>query len=753
MHFLVLVPAMLVVANALAQDGQPGPGRCFVATNGSDAWSGKLVEPNAAKTDGPFATLERARDEVRKLKAAGPLPKGGVVVEMRGGVYELGRPFELTTADSGAADAPIVYQARRGEEVRLVGGKVVTGWKPVTDPAALARLDESARGKALQADLRAQGIADLGEMKPGPRWNLSEAGLELFFKDQPMTLARWPNEGFVKIVEVLGETPIDVRGTKGCREGVFSYDGDRPKRWAGEKDIMLHGYWFRDWADQRHKVETIDTEKRVIRVAKPYHDFGYRKGMYYYAYNLLSELDRPGEWYLDRQSGILYFWPPAAIESGKAMVSLLPTLVTMKDVSHVTLRGMTLEGCRGTAVIVSGGSHTRVAGCVIRNCGSWAARISGTDNGVVGCDIYQTGDGGIGLSGGDRKTLTAAKLYAENNHIHHYSRWNPILKSGVQVEGVGNRVAHNLIHNAPHKAIVFGGNEHVIEFNEIHSVVYQANDAGVMYAGYNPTTRGHQIRYNYLHHVYGYQGKGCVGVYLDDMFCSATIFGNVFYEVPRAAFIGGGRDNLVENNIFVNCTPAVHVDARALGWASAGVENLRKRLLEMPYQQEPWRTRYPQLLTYLDDEPAVPKGNVIARNVCWGGKWDEIEAKARPHVTFVDNLLDADPLFVGAVGEAQKSGLSEKPDFLRAFELRDDSPAWKLGFKRIPVEKIGLYPDELRASWPVQHAVRPKETPPGAGPRPVFKVGRAAATVMVDGTISPSEWAGADPAKAMPLEQ
>jgi len=254
-------------------------------------------------------------------------------------------------------------------------------------------------------------------------------------------------------------------------------------------------------------------------------------------------------------------------------------------------------------------------------------------------------------------------------------------------------VAHNLMHDAPHMAIAFSGNDHVIELNEIHSVVYESNDAGVMYAGYNPTMRGHEIRYNYLHHIYGYQSRGCVGVYLDDMFCSAHIFGNVFYQVPRAAFIGGGRDSTIEGNIFVDCKPAVHIDARALGWAHAGVTTLEKRLREMPYQQEPWRGRFPQLLKYLDDEPAVPKGNLVARNVCWGGRWDEIEKKARPHVRFQDNLLDTDPKFVDAKAEN--------------FQLRDDSPAWKLGFQRIPIEKIGLYASADRASWPVRHTVRP----------------------------------------------
>ena len=91
----------------------------------------------------------------------------------------------------------------------------------------------------LQAELKAQGITDFGAMQPGPRWGQSEPGMELFFQDQPMTLARWPNEGFVKIVTLLGPTPVDVRGAKGCREGIFTYDGDRPKRWTGAPDIML----------------------------------------------------------------------------------------------------------------------------------------------------------------------------------------------------------------------------------------------------------------------------------------------------------------------------------------------------------------------------------------------------------------------------------------------------------------------------------------------------------------------------------
>lgn len=656
---------------------QPAGLTLFVSGNGDDGWSGRWREPNNSKSDGPFAALERARDEIRRLKKSGKIPKGGVTVELRGGVYLREAPFELSAADSGSEDAPVVYRSAPGEEARFVGGKFVTAFTPVADRAILQRLAPEARDAVLQADLRALGVTDYGEAKGG--------GLELFFNDEPMTLARWPNEGFVHIVDLAGGDPVDVRGTKGDKIGKFMYDGDRPKRWTAEKDIWVHGYWFWDWSDQRHKVESIDTERRIISVVPPYHGYGYRKGQWFYAFNILAELDQPGEWYLDRETGMLYFWPPAPIETGQAIVSALDTLVKMNDVSHVSFSGIAFEAARGTAIVVAGGAHNRIAGCTLRNIGGWAVSISGgTQNGVVGCDIYYTGDGGISLSGGDRKRLEPAGHYAVNNHIHHYSRWNRMYQPAISLNGVGNRVAHNLIHNAPHMAIGFGGNDHLIEFNEIHNVCYESNDAGAIYSGRDWTMRGTIIRHNYLHHINGFQGLGCVGVYLDDMFCGTTVYGNLFYKVTRAAFIGGGRDCVVENNIFVDCNPALHIDARAMGWAGYHVNTtMTERLLAMPYKEPHWAERYPQLVHILEDEPAAPKGNIVARNISVGGKWDGVHAQARPYVTFQDNLIDTEVGFV------------EPPP--RSFQLRDDSPAHRVGFKPIPVEKIGLYKDERGA--------------------------------------------------------
>jgi hypothetical protein len=664
----------------------------YVAPNGNDAWSGGLAEPKDG--NGPFLTLQRARDEIRKLKRDGGLPKDGIGVEIRGGVYELASPLALTAEDSGTADAPIVYRGRKGDKVRLVGGRIITGWGPVTDPAVLARLEESARGQVVQADLKAQGITDLGEVKPGPSWGQSEAGLELFFQHTPMTLARWPNEGFVKIPKVVGPTLVDCRGTKGCQEGIFTYEGDRPRRWIGEPEIMLEGYWFWDWADQRLKVESIDLEKSVISLMpQPQHAFGFRDGQWYYAYNLLSELDRPGEWYLDRDRGILYFWPPAPVEQGQPTLSMLPSLVVMKDVSNVTLSGLLLEVCRDTALVVENAAHVQIVGCTLRNAGGFAISLSGCNSSVVGCDIYDMGNGGVILNGGDRNTLAPGELVADNNHIHHYGRINRMCKAAISLGGVGNRATHNLIDNAPHQAMNFSGNDHLIEFNEIHSVCYESNDAGAIYSGRNWTMRGTVIRHNFFHDISGYEGRGCVGVYLDDQFCGTEIIGNLFHKVTRAAMIGGGRDCTIANNIFVDCLPATHVDARGLGWAADGFDGLKKGLDDVPYQAPLWAGRYPKLVPILDEQPMAPKGNLIARNICVGGRWGDFYHDCMPMVTFQDNLLDQDPQFV----DAEHGN----------FQLKDDSPAFKLGFQRLPLEKIGLYPSPERASWPVEHTVRP----------------------------------------------
>ncbi len=658
----------------------------YVAKDGHDAWSGRQAVRGLGKA-GPFATLERARDELRALKESSKLPAGPVTVFVGGGIYERDKTFTLTSADSGTAQQPIVYRALPGEQARLIGGREIKRFVPVTDQAILNRLDPAARGKVMQADLKAMGITDFGQPTPGGN------RFELYFADRPMTLSRWPNDDYVKIAEVVGGKPTKSHGFVGDLVGKFTYEGDRPTRWKDDQDIWLSGYWFWDWADQYQKLDAIDTEKKLFSIKEPYHVYGYRKGARYYALNLLSEIDAPGEWYLDREAGVLYFWPPAQMEGAQAFVSMLGTLVSMKDVQHVTFRGLTLEMCRGTALVLEGGANDMVAGCRLRNIGGKAVTVQGgLNHGLVGCDVYDIGDGGVSVEGGDRMKLTPGGHYVVNNNFYRYSLNSKTYRPAVSVNGMGHRVAHNEIHDAPHMAIQFTGNEHVMEYNHIYRVCTDTDDAGAIYTGRDWTWRDNVIRYNYFHDMGTFKTwVGVQSVYLDDMVCATKVYGNVFYKGGRAVLVGGGRNNLVENNIFVDCSPAVHIDERATGWAKSFLDDPNNSMItslrKTPYQEPPWSTRYPDLVKLLGDEPNKAKYNVVQRNICVGGKWLDLHNGLTDKVvTIKDNLVNEDPLFVDAA----------KYDF----RLHANSPAFKLGFKPIPMEKIGLYQDELRASWP-----------------------------------------------------
>lgn len=663
-----------VLAAVLTVSAGAEPVKIHVAPSGRDGWSGRLAEPNSAGSDGPVATLERARDLVRELKGKGA-SFAGAVVEIHGGDYLRERTFELAAEDGGSEQAPIAYRAAAGERVRLIGGRPVSKFVPVSDKAVLDRLCPEARGHVLQADLKQQGMADFGEWKSrGFGRQVSPAGMELFFGEAPMEIARWPNEGWVRIADVPAET-----------KDRFTFEEDRPARWSQARNVWVHGFWTWDWADSYEKVGSVDLETKQIVTVAPHGVYGYKKGARYYVLNLIEEIDRPGEYVVDTASGLLYFWPPAPIDSAAAYVSMVDTMISAREVSHVTIEGLTIEAARGNGIDFSGGAHNRIAGCTLRNLGNMGVSMTAMrDSGVVGCAIYNVGDNGINLDGGDRKTLTSGRVYATDNHIHHYSRTCFCYRSAISVSGVGNRIDHNLIHDAPHNAIGLGGNEHVIEYNEIHHVCMDTDDAGAFYMGRDWTQRGNIVRYNYFHQVGRHKGHvGVQSVYLDDWSSGTLVYGNVLHEAGRGVLVGGGRNNTVENNIFVDCTPAVHVDSRGLGWAKnyfdGRTTTLTDRLDAMNYREPPYSTRYPELLTLYDDEPALAKYNAVVRNVCVGGRWLDLHDKLTDKVVRVEaNLVDVDPHFVDR----------EKGDF----RLKDDSPAFKLGFKPIPFEKIGPTP-------------------------------------------------------------
>ena len=660
----------------------------YVARNGSDG--------NAGTEAQPFATLERARDAIRALKRSGGLPAGGVTVWVRGGRYELAKGFRLSAEDSGTQQAPIRYRATPGQEVRLSGGRSVTGFQAVRDEQVRSRIPALARSGVLVADLRAQGITDFGRLMPRGFGASYPAALELFFNDRPMTLARWPNSGFVKVAGLPpgeAEKIADIHST-GSQTGRFVYSDDRPERWSQAPDVWVHGYWRYEWADNYAPVRAIDTAKHQIVTETSPGPYGIAPGQRYYYLNLLEELDEPGEWYLDRRTGLLYFWPPGPAERSDITVSMLAEpLVTLTDVSDVTLAGFVIEAGRVNGVEISGGARDLVAGCVLRNLGNYGVVVTGGDHhGVLSCDLYGLGDGGIQLNGGDRRTLRASGHYARNNHIHDFDRWARTYRPGVLVTGVGNEVSHNLIDHSPHNAIQISGNDHQIEFNEIHHVAEETGDVGAFYIGRNWTERGNVVRYNFFHDI-GEPGRDVRTVYLDDCASGVKVFGNIFYRTTRGVIIGGGRDNQIENNIFVDTEPAIRIDDRCIGkrevWRNMVYGQMKTSLDAVHDAASLYRERYPALATvdgyYAKQAGVPPEGNVIAHNISVGATWLSIRLEQpadRKFLQIRDNVVDQTVHFA----DLQQMN----------FAIPPNSPVYRMGFQPIPVEQIGLFVDEYR---------------------------------------------------------
>ncbi len=696
---------------------------------------------NPGTAAAPLGTLAGARDRARILKRDGR----PVTVQFAAGTYRFDAAVAFSDADSGTADARVTYRAVPGGKVRLTGGRSVTGWQPVTDAQVLARLAESARGQVRVADLRGQGIDDLGRLAVrGFAMGSPPAEAELFYNETPMALARWPNSGFRGIRGKHGNQRVEV-------------DTDRVSRWAAESDPWVFAYWHHDWADVYEPIVGLDAAKRIlVRSPKVTPKYGITRGRArWYALNLLSELDLPGEYYIDRADGLLYFWPPEP--DGAAVVSVADGLIQAENLSHVTFRGFVFEACRATAVRIKGGTACRIEGCELRNIGHRAVSVTGgTQHEVYGCDVYHCGEGGIGMSGGDRATLTRGGHNAENNHVHHYSRRARTYKTGVSVSGCGNRIAHNLVHHGPHMALSAGGNDHIVEYNEIHNAVYESGDAGAYYVGRDWTQRGNILRYNYWHQIVGATGHGGMTIYLDDQHCGHTIHGNLFERCSRAVFIGGGDDNIVTNNVFVDCWKAAHMDNRGMGWQKKATDDpngqLRTRLRAMPINSELWRGRYPTLPGILDDDPNVPKRNVFRSNVSAGGLWDDIHKGTRQYQIVERNLVfDQDKAWITLTKDATGRPV--------ALEFKDPAAVAGIGFRPLPLAKMGVYADARRASWPVEHQVDPIKLPEPSKPKPLanlpanptYRVARSPASVAVDGTLTATEWEDLDDARAMVL--
>ncbi|MGA7306611.1 MAG: right-handed parallel beta-helix repeat-containing protein [Rhodothermales bacterium] len=712
----------------------------YVAPSGSDAGSGSQSDP--------FATLVKARDAAREQRVG---TEGlGATIWIRGGIYSLDSTFVLNERDSGTSEAPVVFRSWGDEEVRLIGGVELpaSSASPVTDVSILDQFESpETKQHVVVFDLPSLGITNYGQLKKhGHGLPVVPAPLELFFNHEAMTLARYPNEGSMKIGKVIDPGSVPRFGDASNRGGIFEYTDPRHKRWVGLDSVWFQGTFMWGYADDMIRVASIDTTSKQVKLSTP-HMYGIGTGAPYRQYvalNILSELDSPGEWYLDRDSGKLYFWPPAPLENSEVFVSMMEKpLVELMNASFVTLRDVTVEFGRGMGIYMEGGEHDMIAGCTVRNVGTTGilmgrgARQTGSDttpenyqgeevSGEIGtlinqlynnttwnrgaghdhtirsCDVYNTGAGGVFLSGGDRSTLTPGNSTVENCRMWNNQRRNKFLWAGINVDGVGNRVAHNEVFDSDYQGIMVHGNDHVFEYNDVHDIGMDSDDTSPWYMGRDPSARGNIIRYNYFHDV-GRPDRMGMGVYLDDGTCGTLVYGNVFKKVASygTVYSNSGSDNIVMNNVFIDgFGPAFHLKSMWYTWAKGlipyyfGEQGIfRHRLLEvLDIRKPPYSTRYPKLTNYMDlmDDGKtyygmIPSRNVFARNLVVN--YEEVLRLDHPTVQIDvhDNwTTNEDPGFYDVVDD----NFALKPDAKVFTEIP--------GFKPIPFAEIGTYGDEWR---------------------------------------------------------
>ncbi|HWS01668.1 MAG TPA: right-handed parallel beta-helix repeat-containing protein [Prolixibacteraceae bacterium] len=556
---------------------------------------------NPGTKTAPFKSLGKAKESVRtQLKKS---PGKSVVVSIKGGSYFLEAPVVFTTEDCGAGDVSVVYQAVEGEEPVFTGSRELKKWQLAENPDKLELLAPEVKGKIYVTDVKSAGIADYGDP--------TELGKSpvLYCNKEMQTLARWPDNGFTRAGVAKGKTVLPLTYTKdpGTKEGIFEYTGQRQNRWAKESDVRLEGYWYWDWSDEFQKVDRVDTGSHLLYLKEPFHNYGYKDSLRYFGLNLFCELDQPGEWYLDRTDGLLYWYPPKEVNPVNAKVTLsefgFPHMVEMKNCSNMTLQGLTFEEGRGSAILVSGGKNCLISGCRIERFGKDGIHVEeGSGHGISGCLLRTFGCGGIKMTGGERKTLRPAGHFVEQTVVEYFSLFKRTYEPAIHLTGCGIRISNNRFRYSSSSAMRLEGNDFTIEYNEVSHVVNESDDQGGIDMFYNPSYRGTVIRFNHWTDISGGTRHGAAGVRLDDMICGVQIYGNLFERCGALHFGGvqihGGKDNTVENNLFYKCFAGVSFSSwgekRWLEQLDSPV--IQKKIFEeVDIRSELYQSRYPEL--------------------------------------------------------------------------------------------------------------------------------------------------------------
>ena len=554
--------------------------------------------------DGNFQTLEEARNQVRKLKRSNP--DKSFTITVREGTYPISKSVFFGKMDSG-----LTVRAAEGETARFVGGTVLSkkSFQPLENREFIQRLVEPNAARHIRVcDLKQQGITDFGE-PARHAWSLEPPDrvppVALYIDGTRQRLARWPNHGEdspymsyqhytaeprplqgyeLKVQSILdtsklpGEVTLTrvidpgdaARNNKNGRGGTFEVAFDRMKHWHDIENIWLDGVLASTWEWSFNQLKSVDVDQKQITLAHP-ELAGICQGAsvrrpHFYFENIPEELDAPGEYWIDRQTGLLYVFLPEHFDGEILLATLDKPMLLIENASNLHFQGLEFSTGRNHGLHIKDSNHITIDTCRIANFTKGGIDVSARNVRIINSHIHGVGAFGVRLKGGKIAKLTPANNEVVNCHIHDFGWEQKSQMAGVSAYGVGHRIAHNEIHDATHFAVLIrGANDVVAEFNEIYDLpTYHKFDGGSFYigTGEKPQCRGLVVRNNHFHDI------PTIGVYPDNFSWGVEISSNVFHNVGVTAGrapinVNGGGECRTFNNLMIDCIQMYWQGARA----------------------------------------------------------------------------------------------------------------------------------------------------------------------------------------------
>ncbi|MBP3359536.1 MAG: right-handed parallel beta-helix repeat-containing protein [Clostridia bacterium] len=554
-------------------------GELYVSPNGDDSGDGSEASP--------FRTIEHALEVVREKKADGD--DFGFTVKLLGGSYAVSEPIVLSALDSSEPGCELKLEsADKNNPARLVGGTDIpfSDLTKAPDNVINKIIDNSAADKILAYDLKAAGITDYGEISTRC-YNIIQgktAQMTASVDGNSMRLAGWPDNGYETFARNKGYDDADTgmydvvsygsRTADGLAAGCeFRYTNERPELWEKPELAWISGSIGPNYAYDYFPVKSVNADKKTITLAEGAITKYYSKPFFKFE-NILEELDSPGEYYIDREEGMLYLYPPEGSDESSVLTlsGLRDSMFKLTGVKNLTLEGLILEGGRDSAINAVGDcSAVRISGCTVRNFGKNGIYINnGSFCTVTGCEIYNIGENGVYVTGGDYENIIASGNVVSYNDIHDFALIERSYRAGVCLgyRSVGAVVRGNNIYNAPHAGIIFYGTMNLIEDNTLRRVVTDFHDMDAIYVNNvdYPWERGNVIRGNYFDDI----GNGFLAekqmnisaIRTDNYGHGLNIYHNVFHNIGLGGTnqVSGiraqGTHNRIWENLFVDCSEA-----------------------------------------------------------------------------------------------------------------------------------------------------------------------------------------------------